>query len=104
LSGLLPVYDTQFKNDAAPTATLNTDIKARSPLETHFVRVDASLEQLVCGEDHAGGSIEGIDAYLVGAALREQIAGTIEKEPVPDLVLTIAAGGLDDFYDNGLGE
>ena len=76
--GLLPIYDTQFKNDAAPSAALNTDVEARGPLETHFVRIDASVEQLVCGEDHASGGIEGLDAYLLGAALGEQIACAIE--------------------------
>jgi hypothetical protein len=107
LLGSLPVYDTQFKNDAAPSAALNTDVKACGPLETHFVRIDASVEKLVCGEDHASGGIEGIegiDAYLLGAAFREQVACAVEKESVPDLVLTIAAGGFDDLYDDGLGE
>ena len=46
-STLLPFFNTQFQNYVSPTATLYAYIKATSPLESHFIRVNAGIEELI---------------------------------------------------------
>jgi hypothetical protein len=96
------VFHSQFQYDSAPTSTLQTNVKATGAFEPDDIWVHPGIEHLVGRKDHHERRVKRITAYFVRAAFRKQVPSPIKIEPVPNLVVTVAAMRFDHFEDDGL--